>query len=84
MFFFKGDSVSLFLVSCSASAAITAAASSISIFGGLDPLLVVPIGGIAVGWLVLLLLTALSAAWPAASVGRTAPLKLLQEGRSAF
>lgn len=62
----------------------TAAASYFSFFGGLKPVLVVPFGAIIAGWMILVLFTALVAVWPAASIGRTQPLTLLQQGRSAF
>lgn len=55
-------------------------AQYISFFGGLNPDLVVPWKAILAGMLWLLVLATFSAIWPAISIGRTKPLKLLQEG----
>ena len=56
----------------------------ISFFGGMNPPLVVPWGPIGLGLGVVLVLCALAAVWPAISIGRTHPLSLMQQGRSAF
>lgn len=58
------------------------AASVVSWFGGLTPVLVVPLITIGIGCIALLVFAALAAVWPALSVGRTPPLKLLQLGRN--
>ena len=55
-----------------------------SFFGGMQPVLVVPLLALSVGLLVVLLFAALVAIGPAIRVGRTRPLELLQEGRSAL
>lgn len=59
----------------------TGTAMVVSWFGGLEPVLIVPLGALAAGCLVLLLFAALAAAWPAARVGRAEPLDLLRIGR---
>lgn len=56
----------------------------VSFFGGLHPPLVVPWGAIGIGLAVTVSVAALAAVVPAVLVGRTKPLKLLQEGRGAF
>ncbi len=55
-----------------------------SFFGGMQPVLVIPLSALAIGLLVVLLFAALVAVGPAVRVGRTHPLELLQEGRSAL
>lgn len=55
-----------------------------SFFGGMQPVLVVPPLALTVGLLVVLLFAAMVAVFPAVGVGRTHPLRLLQEGRSAL
>lgn len=55
-----------------------------SFFGGMQPVLVVPMVALSIGLLVVLLFAALVAVGPAVRVGRTHPLELLQEGRSAL
>ncbi|PQO38474.1 ABC transporter permease [Blastopirellula marina] len=59
-------------------------AQYMSFFGGMHPDLVVPWDAISIGLIGLMSLAILSAIWPAYSIGRTRPLVLLQEGRSAF
>ena len=59
----------------------TGTAAVVSWFGGLQPVLVVPIAALAIGCVVLLVFAALAAVWPALKVGRTSPLTLLQQGR---
>lgn len=59
----------------------TSTASVVSWFGGLQPVLVVPLAALAFGCVVLLVFAALAAVWPALKVGRTSPLMLLQQGR---
>lgn len=59
-------------------------AQYISFFGGLQLDLVIPWSAIGAGIVWLLLLTTLSAIWPAILVGRTAPLALLQNSRLSF
>jgi putative ABC transport system permease protein len=56
----------------------------ISFFGGLHPPLVVPWGAVGLGLAVTVGVAALAAVVPAILIGRTKPLKLLQEGRGAF
>lgn len=56
----------------------------VSFFGGLHPPLVVPWGAITIGLGITVTLATLAAVVPALRVGRTRPLKLLQEGRGAF
>ena len=55
-----------------------------SFFGGMQPVLVIPLGALATGLIVVLLFAALAAVGPAIRVGRTHPLELLQQGRSAL
>ncbi len=55
-----------------------------SFFGGLEPVLVVPPAALGIGLMVVLLFAALAAIGPAVRVGRTHPLELLQQGRSAL
>jgi putative ABC transport system permease protein len=55
-----------------------------SFFGGMQPVLVVPLAALSIGLLVVLSFAALAAVGPAVRVGRTHPLELLQEGRSAL
>jgi putative ABC transport system permease protein len=55
----------------------------ISFFGGLHPPLFIPWLQVTCGLLAVLGVSALTAAWPAISTARVAPLRLLQEGRSA-
>lgn len=56
----------------------------LSFFGGMEPVLVVPLVALLVGLLVVLLFAAMAAVGPALRVGRTHPLELLQQGRSAL
>lgn len=56
----------------------------VSFFGGMDLFLVIPWAEVAAGLLAVLLLAALAAAYPAAQLGRTKPLRLLQQGRGTF
>ncbi len=56
----------------------------ISFFGGMQPALVVPMMALLIGLLVVLQFAALAAIGPAIRVGRTSPLHLLQQGRSAL
>ena len=51
-----------------------------SFFGGMEPVLVVPLAALLVGLFVVLLFAALAAIGPAIRVGRTHPLELLQQG----
>ncbi len=60
------------------------AAQYVSFFGGMHPDLVVPWLPLALGIGVTIALSALAAAWPAASLARAGPLDLLQDGRGAF
>ncbi|MEM7308956.1 MAG: FtsX-like permease family protein [Planctomycetota bacterium] len=62
----------------------TIAANDFSFFGGLEPVLVVPVAMILLGWGVLLAFAVVAALWPAVAVGRMQPLTLLQEGRASF
>jgi len=55
-----------------------------SFFGGLNPALAVPGGPVLRGLLALAVLMLFTAVWPAASMGRTKPLSLLQPGRGTF
>ncbi len=55
-----------------------------SFFGGMQPVLVVPLVALSIGLLVVLSFAALAAVGPAVRVGRTHPLELLQEGRSTL
>lgn len=55
-----------------------------SFFGGLNPALDVPGGPIGRGLLTLAVLMLFTAIWPAATMGRTRPLSLLQQGRGTF
>lgn len=56
----------------------------ISFFAGLSPTLQIPVMPILIGLAAALLLAAIAAIWPASSLGRSQPLALLQQGRSAF
>ncbi|MFA4985204.1 MAG: ABC transporter permease [Candidatus Brocadiia bacterium] len=56
----------------------------LSFFGGLHPSLVIPWYPILLSLLGTLILSAFTAVWPALSIGRSEPLTLLQQGRSAF
>ncbi len=56
----------------------------ISFFGGLDPPLIIPWKPIGYGVVTVLCLCSLAAVGPAIAIGRTHPLTLLQQGRSAF
>ncbi len=55
-----------------------------SFFGGLQPVLVIPMTALSVGLMVVLVFAALAAIGPALRVGRTHPLDLLQQGRSSL
>lgn len=55
-----------------------------SFFGGLRPVLVIPVAALLVGLTVVLVFAALAALGPAIATGRTDPLKLLQAGRAAM
>ncbi len=55
-----------------------------SFFGGMNPALVVPGGPVGRGMLALAVLMVFTAIGPAATMGRTKPLSLLQQGRGAF
>ena len=55
-----------------------------SFFGGMQPVLVIPSVALLVGLIVVLLFAAGAAVGPAVRVGRTHPLDLLQQGRSAL
>ena len=55
-----------------------------SFFGGLQPVLVIPLAALLAGLAVVLVFAALAAVGPALRVGRTHPLDLLQQGRSAL
>ena len=59
-------------------------AQNASFFGGLNPALVVPGGPVGRGMLALAVLMVCTAIWPAATMGRTRPLSLLQQGRGTF
>jgi len=56
----------------------------VSVFGGLNPPLVIPWSKLAVGFSATLALCLAAAMWPAVTTGRTEPLRLLQEGRAAM
>jgi putative ABC transport system permease protein len=56
----------------------------VSFFGGMATPLVVPWSKLAIGFSAALVLCLAAALWPAISAGRSEPLKLLQEGRSAM
>ncbi len=56
----------------------------VSFFGGLHPGLVIPWSKLSIGLGGAIVLCLLAALWPAISVGRSEPLRLLQEGRSAM
>lgn len=55
-----------------------------SFFGGMHPPLAIPVFPLLFSLVVVLLLCALAAVWPAVQIGRTRPLTLLQQGRGAF
>lgn len=55
-----------------------------SFFGGMQPVLVVPLAALSIGLVVVLFLAALAAVGPALQVGRIHPLELLQQGRTAL
>ena len=55
-----------------------------SFFGGMNPALVVPVGPVLRGMLALAVLMLFTAIGPAAAMGRTKPLSLLQPGRGTF
>jgi putative ABC transport system permease protein len=55
----------------------------LSFFGGMEPHLVIPWKATPIGLSVVMVFAALAAAGPAVRVGRTHPLDLLQQGRSA-
>lgn len=55
----------------------------VSFFGGMSPSLVIPWRQLALGFAGALSLCFAAALWPAVTTGRTEPLRLLQEGRSA-
>lgn len=59
-------------------------AQYISFFGGLHPDLVMPWGPIGAGIAAVLLLSVTASAWPAISIGRARPLRLLQHSRPNF
>ena len=56
-------------------------AQYISFFGGLHPPLVIPWTAIGIGLCLVMMLGFLTAAWPAISIGRTRPMRLLEQGR---
>ena len=56
----------------------------VSFFGGMATPLVVPWSKLATGFGAALALCLAAALWPAIATGRTEPLRLLQEGRSAM
>lgn len=56
----------------------------VSVFGGLNPPLVIPWSKLAVGFSATLALCLAAALWPAITTGRAEPLRLLQEGRAAM
>ncbi|NLS93249.1 MAG: ABC transporter permease [Planctomycetaceae bacterium] len=62
----------------------TGLSSYMSFFGGLQPVLVVPPAALLIGLVAVLLFAALAAIGPAVRVGRTHPLELLQQGRTAL
>jgi putative ABC transport system permease protein len=53
------------------------------VFVGFTPPMVVPWGRIAVGIVVVMLVSILASLWPATHVARAEPLALLQAGRAA-
>jgi putative ABC transport system permease protein len=55
-----------------------------SVFGGMAAPLVLPWGKLAAGFSATLALCLAAALWPAVSIGRTEPLRLLQEGRATM
>ncbi|QDS94758.1 Macrolide export ATP-binding/permease protein MacB [Roseimaritima multifibrata] len=59
----------------------SAMAQYISFFGGLHPPMVIPWLPIIAGVCLVLTLGLFTAAWPAISIGRTRPMRLLQQGR---
>jgi putative ABC transport system permease protein len=56
----------------------------VSVFGGLNPPLVIPWSKLALGFSATLALCLIAALWPAITTGRAEPLQLLQEGRAAM
>ena len=60
----------------------TGIARYVSFFGGMQPELAIPKFPLAIGVVVVLLFATLTAIGPAIKIGRTAPLSLLQQGRS--
>ena len=62
----------------------TGVASRLSFFGGMRPVLTIPVGAILIGGLLMLAFTALTALGPAMRLCRKRPLELLREGAVTF